>query len=213
MAMRKMPMFPLGSVLLPGEHLPLRIFEPRYAAMIPDVVSAGGRFGTVLIERGSEVGGGDVRTMVGTVAEIEQVAQSGPGRFSLLCAGVSRIGIHRWLPDDPYPLALVDDLVDPDVGELDWTVVLEKRAQLRLLCGQGGRRDRQLRWIASQLIEPVSYASDDPVAASFRAASDLPLGAADRHSVLSAPDAATRVEVIETALDDLIAALRFRLKG
>ena len=206
-------MFPLGAVLLPGEQLPLRIFEPRYAAMIPDVEAADGRFGTVLIERGSEVGGGDVRAMVGTVAQIDRIAQSGPGRFSLLCNGISRITIREWLPDDPYPRALVDDLVDPEPGDIDWTVLLEKRAQLRLLCGQGGRRDPQLKQIASRLLRPVSYESADPVDASFRAASDLPLGPADRHSVLSASDAATRVEVIETALDDLIAALRFRLKG
>ncbi|ALG86798.1 peptidase S16 [Gordonia phthalatica] len=206
-------MFPLGAVLLPGEQLPLRIFEPRYAAMVPDVEAAGGQFGTVLIERGSEVGGGDVRAMVGTVAQIARITQAGPGRYSLLCNGISRITVHEWLPDDPYPRAMVDDLVDAVGEEIDWTVLLERRAQLRLLCGQGGRRDPQLKWIASQLTKPVSYETDDPVEASFRAASDLPLGPADRHSVLSAPDAATRVEVIETALDDLIAALRFRLKG
>ncbi len=207
-------MFPLGAVLLPGEQLPLKIFEPRYAAMVPDVESAGGRFGTVLIERGSEVGGGDVRAMVGTLAQIDRLAQSGPGRYSLLCTGVSRLRIEAWLPDDPYPRADVDDLVDePTSEDIDWTTLMHKRAQLQLLCGQGGRKDPQLRWIASQLTRPVAYGDGDPTADSFRAASDLPLGPADRHSVLQAPDAARRVEVIETALDDLIAALRFRLKG
>ncbi len=206
-------MFPLGAVLLPGEQLPLRIFEPRYAAMIPDVQSAGGRFGTVLIERGSEVGGGDVRAMVATLAQIDRLTPSGPGRYSLVARGVSRITVAEWLPDDPYPRALVDDLADGDAGAVDWTELLEKRAQLQLLCGQGGRRDAQLRWIASQLTKPVDYDGDDPVAASFRAASELPLGAADRYSVLTAPDAAARVDVIAAAVDDLIAALRFRLKG
>lgn len=206
-------MFPLGAVLLPGEELPLRIFEPRYAAMISDVELAGGTFGTVLIERGSEVGVGDVRSMVGTIAHVDTIALSGPGRYSLLCRGTDRIRVAEWLPDEPYPRALVDELTDPVVERLEWSALIQKRAQLQLLCGQGGRQDTQLRWIASQLTKPVDYESVDPTTASFRAASDLPLGPADRYKVLTAADAATRVEVIETALDDLIAALRFRLKG
>ncbi|KXT56055.1 MULTISPECIES: LON peptidase substrate-binding domain-containing protein [Gordonia] len=208
-----MPMFPLGAVLLPGEQLPLRIFEPRYAAMLPVVEKNGGEFGVVLIERGSEVGGGDVRSMVGTVARIDRLTDAGPGRYSLLCSGTSRIRVTEWLPDDPYPRALVEDLPEPDTGPVEWSDVLEKRAQLQLLCGQGGRKDPQLRWIASQLAAPVDYGDGDPVTETFRAASDLPLGPADRQSVLESPDPGSRIDVIDAALDDLIAALRFRLRG
>lgn len=206
-------MFPLGSVLLPGDELPLKIFEPRYAAMVPVVESGGGQFGVVLIERGSEVGGGDVRSMVGTIAQVDKIVQMGPGRFSLNGHGVSRIRVTDWLPDDPFPLAQVDDFPDVASDDIDWSELLAKRAQLQLLCGQGGRQDPQLRWIASQLAQPVTYGDGDPVADSYRAASDLPLGPADRQSVLQALDAAHRVEGIEAALDDLIAALRFRLEG
>ena len=59
---RELAIFPLGSVLFPGMPLPLRVFEPRYVAMIASVLGNAEReFGVVLIERGSEVGGGDVR--------------------------------------------------------------------------------------------------------------------------------------------------------
>ncbi|HSA40841.1 MAG TPA: ATP-dependent protease, partial [Mycobacterium sp.] len=34
------PMFPLQSALLPGELLPLRIFEPRYSALVADCLAA-----------------------------------------------------------------------------------------------------------------------------------------------------------------------------
>ena len=54
------PMFPLQSALLPGEALPLRIFEPRYSALVQDCLAPTTRsFGVVLISRGREVGGGD----------------------------------------------------------------------------------------------------------------------------------------------------------
>ncbi|MCF8571833.1 LON peptidase substrate-binding domain-containing protein [Gordonia sp. HY002] len=207
------PMFPLGSVLLPGEQLPLRIFEPRYADMLDDVTAADSTFGVVLIERGSEVGGGDARGNVGTLAWVKEWAESGPRQYSLLCAGVQRIAVDEWLPDDPYPRARTRDLPDADGDDPVWSVLLDRRAQLQLLCGQGGRRDPQLRWIASQLAEPVDYSGHDATAASFRATSELPLGAADRQQALVAPDAAARVDVLVSAVDDLLAALRFRLQA
>ena len=49
------PMFPLGTVLLPGMALPLHLFEPRYRQLIQDVLDGDGTFGVCLIERGSEV--------------------------------------------------------------------------------------------------------------------------------------------------------------
>ena len=60
-----LPMFPLGTVLLPGAPLPLQVFEPRYRGLTHDCLAGVPEFGVVLIERGSEVGGGDVRTNVG----------------------------------------------------------------------------------------------------------------------------------------------------
>ena len=65
-----MPMFPLGTVLFPHALLPLRVFEPRYRLMTQRVLGADSEFGVVLIERGSEVGGGDTRFGIGTIALI-----------------------------------------------------------------------------------------------------------------------------------------------
>ena len=59
-----LPMFPLGTVLVPKAVVPLHVFEPRYQTMLVDVMAGDRKFGVVLIERGSEVGGGDVRTDV-----------------------------------------------------------------------------------------------------------------------------------------------------
>ncbi|MCH2412496.1 MAG: hypothetical protein MK189_05940, partial [Acidimicrobiales bacterium] len=62
--------FPLGTVLLPTAFLPLHVFEPRYRTMLADLLEGSRRFGGGLIERGSEVGGGEGRTEVGTMARI-----------------------------------------------------------------------------------------------------------------------------------------------
>ncbi|WP_218005455.1 LON peptidase substrate-binding domain-containing protein [Janibacter limosus] len=102
-----LPMFPLGASLLPGSPLPLQVFEPRYLAMLRDIAAGDGRFGVVLIERGFEVGGGDQRFSIGTVASVEQVSPMGDGRIGLLARGRERFEVVRWLEDDPYPRAEV----------------------------------------------------------------------------------------------------------
>src|SRR5688500_7660667 len=109
-------MFPLGSVLFPSVYLPLHVFEPRYRALVRDCLAGDREFGVVLIERGSEVGGEDVRTDAGTVARIVEAAELPDGRWALGAVGVRRLRVAAWLPDDPYPIAEVDDWPDPEPG-------------------------------------------------------------------------------------------------
>ena len=80
-------MFPLSSVLFPGAELPLHVFEPRYRELTDDCLAGDGEFGVVLIARGSEVGGGDQRFGVGTVAHIEAASPFDDGRWALLAEG------------------------------------------------------------------------------------------------------------------------------
>jgi hypothetical protein len=85
------------------------VFEPRYRELTDDCLAGDGEFGVVLIARGSEVGGGDERFGVGTVAQIEPAPRAsttagGP------CWPKGRGGSPwtEWLPDAPYPVAEVD---------------------------------------------------------------------------------------------------------
>jgi uncharacterized protein len=109
-------MFPLSTVLFPHASLPLHVFEERYRALMADCMAGEGEFGVVLIARGSEVGGGDVRTDLGTVARIAEVTQADDGRMLVMAYGLRRVRVRRWLADDPYPRAVVDDLVDEPAG-------------------------------------------------------------------------------------------------
>ncbi len=130
--MAVMPMFPLGSVLLPGVVLPLHVFEPRYQQLVRDCLeTAEHEFGVVLIDRGSEVGGGDSRLAVGVVARMLQVAAMDDGRFALVTVGTRRIRVIQWLPDDPYPRAEVedwpDDRCDVSADRIEATAARAKR--------------------------------------------------------------------------------------
>src|SRR6478736_4318756 len=117
---KPLPMFPLGTVLFPHAVLPLHIFEERYRALVETCLRGDGRFGVVLIERGSEVGGGDTRFDVGTVARIVELGEYPDGRYALVTVGIARLRVHEWLPDDPFPRAEVE-VVDEVEGTPDAT--------------------------------------------------------------------------------------------
>jgi len=205
-AIAVIPMFPLGTVLLPGGVLPLHVFEPRYRQLVVDCLaddSGDPEFGVTLIERGSEVGGGDQRAAVGVIARMVQVEALPGGRYAIVTVGTQRFRVNAWLPDDPYPLADVDEWrdLDPDAPGLAERVAA---ATARL----GDVLD-----LATALGEPPRdvKVSDDPLLASYHLAGLAPLGPADRYRLLCAASPAERLDLLAEALDDVEAMLRFRL--
>src|SRR5258708_4578653 len=139
---KTMPMFPLGTVLFPHAELPLHLFEDRYRALAEECLRGDGRFGVVLIERGFEVGGGDQRFAVGTLARITEAAELPDGRWVIAAVGTQRIRVEEWLAPDPYPLAMVERLAEPGAdadggGEARAAAEVEVRRGLAL-CAQLG---------------------------------------------------------------------------
>ncbi len=203
-----MAMFPLGTVLLPGGVLPLHVFEDRYRRMVIDCLAADGtpEFGQILITHGHEAGGGDERAMVGTVAQMVQVEALDESRYALVAVGTRRLRVNAWLPDDPYPLADVDDLpeVDPDPDGLAVDVAATHgrvRAALALAAELGD--------VHVDLAE--SEISDDPLVATYHLAALAPIGPADRYRLLRAAGPRERLDVLDEVLDDVEAMLKFRL--
>jgi len=193
----ELPMFPLGSVLFPHEMLPLHVFEARYRQMIAACLKGDSRFGVVLIARGSEVGGGDLRYDRGTVATIEVASPTPDGRYGILARGGDLLRVHSWLEDSPYPRALVS--VEPSEASGDLSV--EIAATLSRLRG--------LRDLWAQLEEGPPLPEQLALGADFsqqvwRLCSATPLGPLDRQRVLEADDALRRLSLI----DDQIAERR-----
>lgn len=207
-----MAMFPLQSALLPDEDLPLQIFEPRYAAMVRDCIrDKDPRFGVVLISQGREVGGGEVRCDVGTVARITEYADiAGSGRFVLRCRTGERIKVCEWLPDDPYPRAIVQAWPD----ELGWPVnagqleELEDRV-MALFERIAAARDFPLP--EREVVLGTDADIVDPGERLYALASRVPIGPADRYSVLAAPTAAERLTALSEAVDSVAAVIEFQL--
>jgi Lon protease-like protein len=199
-------MFPLGTVLLPFAHLPLHIFEPRYRALVKDVLAADGEFGVVLIERGQEVGGGDVRFGVGTVARIMQTAELPDGRWLLDAVGTDRFRITEWLPDDPYPLAMIEAL-DDEPSATD-TEAEERRTAVERLLRQVLALQVELGFPAPSAVRTLD---GDPSVAAFEAALLSPIGPMDTQKVLEAPSVSTRLALLETLLTEAREVLSNRI--
>lgn len=175
-------MFPLGTVLFPHTPLALRIFEERYLVMLGRLLDdEDPQFGVVLIERGSEAGGGETRFEIGTMARITNV-MAGERDIHLIAVGGVRVEVVRWGDDEPYPTATVrelpplvwDDALTPLRSEAERIVrrVLSRAAEFA-----------DVQW------DPNIEISDDPLESSWQLAAISPLGQMDRLRLLGSTTA------------------------
>lgn len=172
-----MPMFPLASVLFPAMPTALNIFEERYIVMLSRVLQADApEFGIVLIERGSEAGGGEQRFDTATVAQITQI-EAQEGSIGLIARGQRRVEVTRWLDDAPHPRAEVRDL-----PELEWA---EELHPLRDEAEQVVRRTlAQASEFTEQQWSPDIELTDDPVQSAWQLAGIAPIGPLDQLKLL-----------------------------
>ena len=202
------PMFPLQSAVLPGEALPLRVFEPRYGALVEDCLATGDpAFGVVLIARGREVGGGDERHDVGALARIVEFAEHGLGRYQLKCVVRERFRVAEWLPDDPYPRAVLQDWPDEpgDVASADvFALEDDVWGLLELIAGA---RDIRLR----ARDEILGDLPEHPGERLYALATRVPIGPADKYAVLAAPGPVQRLAALREAVETVTAMVRFQL--
>jgi Lon protease-like protein len=196
------PMFPLGSVLFPHMPLPLRVFEERYLVMLSRILSdEPSEFGVVLIERGQEVGGGEQRFTVGTVAQIQQLDAT-EDFVVLVAQGERRIEILEWLEEDPFPAARVRD-----IPELVWS---DELMPLRVRAEEAVRRTLRLASESGdQLWSPDVEISDEPAAAAWQLAAIAPIGELDQIALLRSTTMQglleALIELMDSAVESFIA--------
>jgi len=164
----------------------------------------------VLIERGQEVGGGDVRFGVGTVAQIIQTAELPDGRWLLDAVGGQRFRVTEWLPEDPYPQAMVEEIADepagdgPDAG----AEAGERRGAVERLLRQVLALQVELGFPAPSAVRTLD---ENPAVAAFEAALLSPIGPMDAQKVLEAASTVARLALLETLLGNARELLASRL--
>ncbi len=110
------PLFPLGIVALPGEAIPLHIFEERYKTMMNECLQTEGEFGIVWLSD-------DGLREIGCACEIEQVLERmEDGRMNLLARGTRPFRVLERQAHLPYPAGVIEfvedrsDAVDEDLA-------------------------------------------------------------------------------------------------
>ena len=110
--LERFPLFPLGLVLLPGETVPLHIFEERYKTMIGECLERETEFGILWM-------GDDGLREVGCCARIDQLLEEmDDGRMNILVRGSRPFRLERRIDDMEYPAGDVE-LLDENAGEAD----------------------------------------------------------------------------------------------
>jgi uncharacterized protein len=210
--MATIPMFPLERAMLPGEELPLRIFEPRYSALVADCLEMDDpAFGVVLIEAGREVGGGDARSDVGTLAHITEVADFGDGRYRVNCVMAERFRVIEWQPDNPYPRAVIEMWPDEPGDNVSVDAIRDiEDSMVALFERIAGARGAEVN---GRDIVAGADAAPDAAMWLYALTARLPMGQADRYSVLAAPTVAARVDALREAVETVSALVEFQLSG
>lgn len=209
----EIPMFPLGNPFMPTEDLPLRIFEGRYIQMFgdltrsdPDVAPV---FGSVMIERGKEVGGGDKRAQFGVLAEIRGIKWSQSGDRAMVVATVTDLlEVVEWLPEVPYPRAVVE-VTRCEASRTD--------GPFAIAYAQACTTVRQLRALAFELgapIDPtvlVGDASDDATESGWRLCAQAPLDELDRYQLIRLRDNTDRMQALDALCQQRLDTYKFGL--
>ncbi len=193
-----LPVFPLNTVLLPGEILPLHIFEERYKQMIGECLEAQARqsvqqeFGIVLAE------GGEMQS-VGCSARISKVVRNYPdGRLDILAEGRRRFEILYTNEEASYLRCGVNFFSDdgPEApGEPEAAHALEL---FRQVSSQQTRTSEEL----PEFTPPYRYLS-------FRLAAALALDPGFKQELLSLRQEAARLARVVQAMNILIGQIQF----
>jgi ATP-dependent Lon protease len=169
----RIPLFPLDIVLFPGQAVPLHIFEPRYREMTRHCIDAQTPFGILFLHEGKLAHTGCSAMIVKVLKEYED------GRSDILTAGQNAFRLVHTYNEKPYLEADVEYL-EEDFTEVDSAV----SSRLEQLCDQ---------------CHQILYGEDAPrfeteggISLAYHVASELPIDAVVRQSLLEIRSEAAR---------------------
>jgi uncharacterized protein len=195
--MSRLPLFPLGTVLLPGVQLPLQVFEPRYVELLRDLGQRPPRerrFGVVALRRGNEVGADSAPELaaIGTAARLTSIrsAAGGPTGVVLVieAVGESRFRLDSFDADEtPY-----------FVGEVTWLEdVAADPADLARAAAEASAAYDAFVTAVGGTARPVDV---PPERLSYEIVEAVALPVEDRQAVLDSSDPVLRLTLVTRLL-------------
>ena len=180
----RISIFPLtGVILLPGLHLPLHIFEPRYRSMITDSLARDRRIGMIQPQRAEE---GAPLYAVGCLGKIDEVEALEDGRFNVVLVGEARFRVVREL-DVTTPFRQIE-------GEL-----IEERCEEALAAIERASFEREARRFAEAQgyrVDWESVARLDDVSLINGVSQIAPFDPASKQALLEADSISERCELM-----------------
>lgn len=205
----ELPVFPIaGALLLPGGKLPLNVFEPRYLALIDDVLAGDRLFG--MIQPSVSMSKSDAEAAdephavadeastplfaVGCVGRLSSFAERQDGTCSISLTGLARFrvlheleGLHGY-----RRLAVGYDGFEKDldvVGEIDF----DREGLLESLRRYFTHRGFDARW------EAIEQMDDETLLTTLSMICPLP--PAEKQALLEAPTLADRASTLQALLE------------
>jgi len=121
-SLREFPLFPLGLVALPGEAIPLHIFEERYKTMMNECLRDGTEFGILWLSD-------DGLRENGCACSIERILERmEDGRVNLLARGTRPFRVLERQGHLAYPAGVIEFLLDDDEAPNDELIETAQRA-------------------------------------------------------------------------------------
>lgn len=202
--MPSLPLFPLATVAVPEGLLPLVIFEPRYRALLADLLRLPDEdriFGVVAIRRGHEVGQGRAEQLygVGTAVRVVSVYPM-PAGIRVGCVGVQRFRLDARVPGTDYLVGEVTWL-DEEPGDVSALAFLSRQVRegysaYGRLVGLPPLETTVVDGSAAPVDEAARSESDQAATLAYAVLDRLHLPLPERQSVLAAPTTSERLRLL-----------------
>lgn len=202
--------FPLAVVLVPGELLPLHIFEERYKALMASAIDGDRRFGLSFVAS-AEVGRDSAPRVgsVGCAARISAVVPVADGRMNLLAVGENRYRILGYAQYEPYLVAEVeyvaDAIEDADEAETTDRLATEVRALFERLAAAAQK-------LGSEGLEDLESRLEgaDAERLSFLVAAHMQIDDDVKQGLLETIDTRERLDTLHEKLASVVEAFEYR---
>jgi uncharacterized protein len=199
-----LPLFPLGTVLMPGASLPLHIFEPRYRQLTVDLVTGavpGKEFGVVAVREGwaPDDDGIDGLHTIGCTAELRDVRRLPDGRYDVVTRGSRRFRLLSLDAESkPYLMGSVEFLPDVRTGAELGADAADMTRMLSASARDAHRRYCATAWKHGDWSEPE--ADVEPSTLPHVLAADCLLPMSDRQRLLEQTSPTERLRMVRSLL-------------
>lgn len=182
----RLPLFLLPLSALPGEEVPLHVFEPRYRALVQHCLAQEAEFGVLLVDD-------EGAREIGCAVRIERVAQQhDDGRIDIVTLGTRRFELAGEVEEDEFPAAPVRWVVDDPIGPHD------------------DADDEDVTTLFAELAQRVTGSVPDlgdEGDTSFRIAAHVAFGGPAKQGLLELRSESARLDLLERLLRAAIARL------